>query len=77
MVMNFIAPKLSVEIVVGQGLWYVYTELTEVSNNIHYPALWTKLLVQSARQSRCVSLVVNLCYYFSHCHCFHKARTYA
>ena len=40
MVMNFIAPKLSVEIVVGQGLWYVYTELTEeVSNNIHYPAL--------------------------------------
>ena len=40
MVMNFIAPKLSVEIVVGQGLWCVYTELTEeVSNNIHYPAL--------------------------------------
>ena len=31
MVMNFIAPKLSVEIVVGQGLWYVYTELTEGS----------------------------------------------
>ena len=29
--MNFIAPKLSVEIVVGQGLWYVYTELTEGS----------------------------------------------
>ena len=40
MVMNFIAPKLSVEIVVGVGLWYVYTELTEgSSNNIHYPAL--------------------------------------
>ena len=31
MVMNFIAPKLSVEIVVGQGPWYVYTELTEGS----------------------------------------------
>ena len=40
MVMNFIAPKLLVEIVVGQGPWYVYTELTEeVINNIHYPAL--------------------------------------
>ena len=43
MVMNFIAPKLSVEIVVGQGPWYVYTELTEVSNNIHYPALYCTL----------------------------------
>ena len=31
MVMNFIAPKLSVEIVVGQGPWCVYTELTEGS----------------------------------------------
>ena len=40
MVMNFIAPGLSVEIVVGQGQWCVYTELTEgSSNNIHYPAL--------------------------------------
>ena len=40
MVMNFIAPGLSVEIVVGQGPWCVYTELTEgSSNNIHYPAL--------------------------------------
>ena len=29
MVMNFIAPKLSVEIVVGQGLWYVYTDRTD------------------------------------------------
>ena len=37
--MDFIAPKLSAEIVVGQGQWCVYTELTEVSNNIHYPAL--------------------------------------
>ena len=31
MVMNFIAPKLSVEIVVGLDPWYVYTELTEGS----------------------------------------------
>ena len=42
--MTCIAPKLSVEIVVGQGWWYVYTELTEgVSNNIHYPALSPKI----------------------------------
>ena len=40
MVMNFIAPKLSVEIVVGQGLGkFTQNRQKEVSNDIHYPAL--------------------------------------
>ena len=43
MMMNFIAPKLSVEIVVGQGpvvrLHRTDRRKLEVSNNIHYPAL--------------------------------------
>ena len=37
---NFIAPKLSVEIVVGQGLGkFTQNGQKEVSNDIHYPAL--------------------------------------